>query len=209
MQLFLNTTSPFARVARVIVLEKGLADRVELVWSDPWNHDPALLAVNPQRRIPVLVTEGGHAIAESLLIAQYLDHFSAPLVIPHHAAAQVLAHTSVAYGLMEAAFHIVIARKHEGAAVADASVMGQRRLAALQRVLQQWEAAPPAPLRATPPAPLTLDSLSWAVALDYVRFRLPEHLHAAHYPQLHVWLAQALQHPHLAATAFGPGPSVP
>lgn len=208
MQLFVNPTSPFARIVRVIVLEKGLADHVTLVWSDPWNHDPALLAAHPLLRIPVLVTEDGHAIAESLLIAQYLDHLSAPPLIPSHHAAQVLARTSEAYGLMEVAFHLVIARKHEGAQ-ADASVMGQRRLAALQRVLQQWEAAPPAPLHTTPAAPLTLDSLGCAVALDYVRFRLPEHVPAAHFPQLHTWLAQALQHPHLAATAFGTGPSAP
>ncbi|MBO1997060.1 glutathione S-transferase N-terminal domain-containing protein [Staphylococcus epidermidis] len=70
-RLFLNATSPFARVARVIALEKGL--NPELVRCDPWANDPALPAVHPQARIPVLLTEDGHAIAESLLIAQYLD----------------------------------------------------------------------------------------------------------------------------------------
>ena len=72
------------RVARIAALEKGLAERVQLVWSDPWNHDPALLAVHPQLRIPVLVTDEGQAIAESLLIAQYLDQIGtgpAPSVI--------------------------------------------------------------------------------------------------------------------------------
>lgn len=198
MQLFLNATSPFARVARVAALEKGLADQLELVWSDPWNQDPALLAAHPQLRIPVLVTPEGQAISESLLIAQYLDHIgSGPTLVPVDQTAAVLARTSVAYGLMEAAFSVVIARKYDGAAVADASVMGQRRLAAIARVLAQLESAPPAQQ-----APLTLDVLCTAVALDYVRFRLPQLLPAAHYPQLHVWLAQALQHPHLHATRF-------
>lgn len=197
MQLFLNTTSPFARVARIVVLEKGLADRVDLVWSDPWNHDPALLAAHPQLRIPVLVTDDGQAIAESLLIAQYLDHLSTPAVIPRDAAAQVLAHTSVAYGLMEAAFNVVIARKYEGAQ-ADASVMGQRRLAAIDRVLTQLERNPPA--AAT--APLTLDVICTVVALEYVQFRLPQLLSTDRYPQLHAWLAQAAQQPHLQATRF-------
>ena len=83
MQLFLNTTSPFARVARVVALEKGLADQLELVWCDPWNNYPALLAQHPQARIPVLVTDDGQAIAESLLIAQYLDHMGrVPRLIP-------------------------------------------------------------------------------------------------------------------------------
>nr|WP_174862152.1 glutathione S-transferase N-terminal domain-containing protein [Comamonas jiangduensis] len=33
-----------------------------------------MLAAHPQLRIPVLVTGEGHAISESLLIAQYLEH---------------------------------------------------------------------------------------------------------------------------------------
>lgn len=198
MQLFLNTTSPFARVARVIALEKGLEDRVALVWSDPWNNDPALLAAHPQLRIPVLVTDDGDAISESLLIAQYLDHIgSGQSLLPAEQLGAVLARASVAYGLMEAAFHVVIARKYEGD-TADTSVMGQRRLAAIGRVLTQWESTPPAELANT----LTLDTLCTAIALDYVRFRLPQLLPHQRYPQLHAWLVQALQQPHLHATRF-------
>lgn len=200
MQLFLNATSPFARVARVAALHHQLQDQLELVWCDPWNNDPALLAQHPQARIPVLVTEDGQAIAESLLIAQYLDHIGtgSPLV-PAADMPRVLAHSSVAYGLMEAAFNVVIARKNEGAAVADASLMGQRRLAAINRVLQQWETA-------LPPAVgdvLNLGAITAAVALDYVRFRLPAMVDVARYPQLHAWLAQAHVQPHLQSTRFG------
>ena len=198
MQLFLNATSPFARVARVAALHHGLAGQLTLVWSDPWNQDPALLAAHPQLRIPVLVTAEGHAISESLLIAQYLDHIgSGPALVPADHSAAVLARASVAYGLMESAFNVVIARKYEGAAVADASVLGQRRLAALNRALTLLENAPPALQEH-----LTLDVLCTAVVLDYVRFRLPQLLPAQRYPQLHAWLAQALQQPHLHATRF-------
>lgn len=199
MQLFLNVTSPFARLARVAAMEKGLIHQIELVWCDPWNNDPALLAHHPQARIPVLVTDNGYAIAESLLIAQYLDQLSPDhALVPAAQASTVLARTSVAYGLMEAAFNLVIVRKNDGADVADASVMGQRRLAVIARVLAQLEAALPLAQN----NPMTLDVLCTAVALDYVRFRLPQLLPAARYPQLHAWLVQALQHPHLHATRF-------
>ncbi len=198
MQLFLNTSSPFARVARVVALEKGLADQLELVWCDPWNNDPALLAQHPQARIPVLVTDDGQAIAESLLIAQYLDHMGrGPRLIPAQHISRVLAQTSVAYGLMEAAFNIVIARKYEGAA-ADASVMGQRRLAAITRALAQLEKQLSAPAEAQ----LTLDQIATAVALAYVQFRLPALLPQADYPQLHAWLQRAEQREALAQTRF-------
>ena len=198
MQLFLNTTSPFARVARIAALEKGLAERVQLVWSDPWNHDPALLAVHPQLRIPVLVTDEGQAIAESLLIAQYLDQIgTGPALVPPAQCAAVLAQASVGYGLMEAAFAVVIARKYQGTE-ADASVLGQRRLAALGRTLAQLEQTPPRPVGAD----FGLDQITVAVGLEYVRFRLPALLPAETTPRLHAWLEAARQRPSLHATRF-------
>lgn len=198
MQLFLNATSPFARVARVVAIEKGLADRVELVWCDPWNNDPALLAEHPQARIPVLVTDDGQAISESLLIAQYLDHIgSGEKLVPAEQASATLARTSVAYGLMEAAFNVVIARKYEGAA-ADASVMGQRRLAAIGRALQTLEDAPPTRIA---PA-LTLEHIMVGIALEYMCFRLPALCPDARYPQLHAWLCALRHRPSLASTCF-------
>lgn len=198
MQLFLNATSPFARLARVVALEKGLADQLKLVWCDPWSNDPALLAAHPQLRIPVLLTDSGHAISESLLITQYLDHIGlGPALVLPAQMADILARTSVAYGLMEAAFGVVIGRKNEGAEVADATVMGQRRLAAMARVLRHLEDT-----ASTSIPRWTLDMLCTAIALEYVRFRLPALLPAASYPRLHAWLAQAAQHPHLRATQF-------
>ena len=196
MRLFLNATSPFARVARVVALEKGLSP--ELVWCDPWANDPALLAVHPQGRIPVLVTDDGHAIAESLLIAQYLEaQGPGPMLLPAATLARTLATTSIGYGLMEAAFSTVIARKHD-AQGADATVMGQRRLAALQRALHTLEQAPPLPAGPT----ITLDQLVVAIAAEYVNFRLPGTLTAAQHPRLSQWLQTMAARPHLAATAF-------
>lgn len=198
MRLFLNATSPFARVARVVALEKGL--NPQLVWCDPWANDPALLAVHPQGRIPVLVTDDGHALAESLLIAQYLDaQGSGPTLLPAPTLAATLARTSVGYGLMEAAFGTVIARKHD--AQADTTVMGQRRLAALQRALTALEADLPA-LPSHPGDAVTLDQLVVAVAAEYVNFRLPGTLTADRHPQLTRWLQAMAQRPHMAATAF-------
>ena len=195
MRLFLNATSPFARVARVIALEKGLSP--ELVWCDPWANDPALLAVHPQGRIPVLLTDDGHAIAESLLIAQYLDaQGQGPSLLPATTMAATLARTSVGYGLMEAAFSTVIARKHD--ANADATLMGQRRLAAMQRALASLEQTLPA----SPADAITLDQLVVAIAVEYVNFRLPGTITQAQQPQLCQWVQDMAQRPHLAATAF-------
>lgn len=195
MRLFLNATSPFARVARVLALEKGL--NPELVWCDPWTNDPVLLAVHPQGRIPVLLTDDGHAIAESLLIAQYLDARGGGVpLVPVAAMAATLAMASVGYGLMEAAFGTMIARKHD--AGADATLLGQRRLAAIGRDLNRLEQSPPA----VAGEHATLDQLVVAVAAEYVNFRLPGTLTAQQCPRLCQWLESMAGRPHLAATAF-------
>jgi glutathione S-transferase len=169
MKLHLNRTSPFARVARIVALEKGLGEHLELCWSDPWADEAALLAANPVGRVPVLVTAEGACIAESLLIALYLDGQSAhhPLLLAATLAA-TLQLVGLGQGLMEAAFNRVIARKHEGPA-ADHSLLGQRRLRAIERSLT---ALPP--LLAADEPGLSLGHIVLAVALDYLAFRLPE-----------------------------------
>ncbi|WP_198534604.1 glutathione S-transferase N-terminal domain-containing protein [Salinivibrio kushneri] len=58
MELYLNTTSPYARVVRICAIEKQLDD-VKLIWVDPWADDNALLTANPNGKIPVLVTDRG------------------------------------------------------------------------------------------------------------------------------------------------------
>ncbi|SDU30181.1 glutathione S-transferase N-terminal domain-containing protein [Halopseudomonas salegens] len=170
MQLHLNRTSPYARVARIIALELGLDDRLELVWSDPWADEPALLAANPCGRVPVLITDDGESIAESLLIAQYLQRLSSRVsLLPDASAAGTLHLAGIGYGLMEAAFNTVIQRKHHGKE-ADASVLGQRRLRAIERSADALEAR----YAETAPADLTMGDIIVMVALDYLTFRLPE-----------------------------------
>ena len=197
MQLYLNATSPFARVARIIALEKGLQDQLELCWSDPWSNDPALLQANPVGRIPVLVTDDGHAIAESLLIAQYLDSLTAePRLLPPAERAAVLQRTGLGYGLMEAAFTTVIGRKH--AAQADQSVLGQRRLDAIDRSIQALASLSNGDQQPTP----DLGTIVTAVALDYVLFRLPEIDWQSRYPALAAWHQRIIMRASFAETAF-------
>ena len=46
MHLYINTTSPFVRLVRLAIEEKGLADRVELEIVDPWADPEAFLKTN-------------------------------------------------------------------------------------------------------------------------------------------------------------------
>ena len=48
MRLFYSTTSPYARVVRVALAEKGIVD-VDRRLTDPWNDEPELLAAEMER----------------------------------------------------------------------------------------------------------------------------------------------------------------
>jgi glutathione S-transferase len=72
MRILTNTTSPYARIARIALAEKGFdLGPTEIV--NPWGDDPALLALNPAARVPTLEVEGGLPITESLLILMWLE----------------------------------------------------------------------------------------------------------------------------------------
>ncbi len=70
MKLYLSPTSPFARLILINALEQSIP--LELCWTDPWARPDELLLLNPFATIPVLVTEQGNIIYESLLILSYL-----------------------------------------------------------------------------------------------------------------------------------------
>jgi glutathione S-transferase len=57
MDLYYSTTSPYARLVRVAVREKGLDGRVTPHLVDPWADDADLMRVNPLVRVPALVTD--------------------------------------------------------------------------------------------------------------------------------------------------------
>jgi len=63
--------SPFSRKVRVALAEKNI--EADLVAEPVWERRPAFLALNPAGTVPVLVEEDGAAIAESVVICEYLE----------------------------------------------------------------------------------------------------------------------------------------
>lgn len=177
MKLYLNSTSPYARIARIAALEKGLAKALELVWCDPWADGQDFLAQNPVGRVPVLVTREGNSIAESALIALYLDAQSGSgCLFPAQKREANLHIAGLGMGLVDAAFGTVIMRKHHGKA-ADDSLLGDRRLRAIRRTLAVLDTD----VSRVAEDPVAFGVIVVAVALDYLAFRLPEidwHEHA-------------------------------
>jgi len=73
MKLYYTPGSPYARMARMVVIEKGLENRVEFVAAQTRTADSPYYRINPSGRVPYLVTDDGIGLEESAVICEYLD----------------------------------------------------------------------------------------------------------------------------------------
>jgi len=67
-------TSPYARLARILVLEKGLEERVEVIAAKTRLADSPFYLINPSGRVPCLIDDTGFGMEDSQVIGAYLDH---------------------------------------------------------------------------------------------------------------------------------------
>jgi glutathione S-transferase len=73
--------SPFVRKVRVVLAEKQVP--YELVPANPFEKSPAFLALSPLGRIPALEDEQGRSLADSSVIAEYIEErFPTPPLFP-------------------------------------------------------------------------------------------------------------------------------
>ena len=171
MQLLANTTSPYVRIARVSMIEKGL--NVEPTIVDPWADDARLRAANAATRVPTLITDEGIPLTESLLIVQWLEHTRPapdwPSLLGGDAAG-VLSRAGIALGVIDAAVHTIIIRKVTAPVLFDETPVGLRRQRTMAEGMARLEAVAARGELTASDAP-RLDTVCAVVALDYLRFR--------------------------------------
>lgn len=80
MKLYITPGSPYARMARIVVLEKGLEGRVEVIVAKTRAADSPYYAIAPSGRVPFLVRDDGTGLEESALICDYLDRLDGDLM---------------------------------------------------------------------------------------------------------------------------------
>jgi len=73
MKLYVTLTSPYARLARILVVEKKLQGNVEIIEAKTRTVDSPFYAINPSGRVPYLVDDAGVGMEDSQLICAYLD----------------------------------------------------------------------------------------------------------------------------------------
>lgn len=103
MRLFYAPGSPYARIARMAVIELGLEAAVraeETTLRDPAS---ALLPHSPVGRVPALLLEDGTTITETTPVLMMLDSLAAPArrILPVTAAPRALAAYGRVLGLLD------------------------------------------------------------------------------------------------------------
>ena len=177
MQLLANTTSPFVRIARIALIEKGL--EIEPTLVDPWADDSRLRAANAATRVPALVLDDGTALTESLLIAQWLEatrpapQWPSLLGADAQLVAGVLSRAGVALGAIDAAVHTIITRKVTAPVLFDETPVGLRRRRTMVEGMQRLEAAAGDMVASAEAAP-TLDVVCAVVLFDYQQLRFAD-----------------------------------
>jgi glutathione S-transferase len=73
MKLYVTPGSPYARMARIVLIEKGLESRVEVVFAQTRTAGSPYYQINPSGRVPYLVRDDGVGMEESALICDYFD----------------------------------------------------------------------------------------------------------------------------------------
>jgi glutathione S-transferase len=74
VKLYVTFTSPYARLARIVVAQKNLAARVEIIEARTRTAGSDYYRINPSGRVPYLVDDAGVGMEDSQVICAYLDH---------------------------------------------------------------------------------------------------------------------------------------
>lgn len=197
MRLYFSTTSPYARIARIALAEKGIAD-LERTLTDPWNDDPGLLAANPSARVPALVLDSGLALTESLLVVLWLETQRPSPSLLGSQPDRALSSAGVAMGAIDAAAAIIISRRIDPNF--DESPVGLRRRRSVIQALERLEADPPVLGDPGTAGAADLAVITTVVLVDYLRFRFAAAPWLPSVARLDALCARAHERPSFATT---------
>ena len=194
MKIMSNTTSPYARIARIALGEKGI-DLSDTQFVNPWGDEPTLLDLNSAARVPTLRTDEGIAITESLLILMWLEKKTPQPSLLEGPLDRLISQAGCAMGVIDAMVHIIIGVMQVDPTFAEHRV-GVRRRRTIINGMAALEAEPPAYDGGTP----TVAVITTIVALDYLRLRFGNEPWLVPMPKLDVLRTAIAARPAFATT---------
>ena len=197
MKLYFASASPYVRKVRVLAIETGLADRIELVkvTITPVGPDADLCAENPIGKIPTLARDDGGALYDSRVICEYLDtlHDGARM-FPAHGEARwtALRKQALADGILDAAVNVRYEMFLRPESLRWSGwVDGQ--MGKVRRSLDELEREP---LGET----VDIGTVSTACALGYLDFRFADEGWRDSRPKLAAWFEMFSTRPSMSET---------
>jgi glutathione S-transferase len=199
MKLYARPASPFARKVRIMIIETGLADKIEIEMlssvEEVQNMPPAR---NPLGKIPALELDNGEALFDSPVICEYLDGI-------HHGAALFPKDGWARWH----ALRLQAAGDGIGDAAAAMGVEGMRAedKRSDRALTTQWN-------KITRTTGLLNDNMDWldgplnigqiavAAGLGYTDFRLADHQWRDERPNLEAWFAKFNERASMQETFF-------
>ena len=201
MKLLGSTTSPYARKARLVLLEKGLPHA--FVVDPPREPGSQVPKVNPLGRVPALLLDDGTCVFDSPVICEYLDALNDdPILVPRSdplARMRVRRWEALADGVVDSAVVLRI-ESLRPEAHRDAATLAVHR-GAIDRALEFAAAQLRGPF--CEGAALTLGDLALTCALLYLDLRQPERDWRARHPPLAAFAARMQARPSVKATLAG------
>jgi glutathione S-transferase len=202
MKLYITPTSPYGRIARIVVHEKGLQDRVTIIEAQTRKAGSPYYGVLPSGRVPYLERDdgpnAGPGLEDSALICRYLDALDGKPRL--HLAPET---GNWDYGRLEAtarsmldglAVHVREARRpaHEQSPTILAHEVNRG-----QRIAAQWDGLVAHQLLR---GDLNMAQIILFVALETSHRRGVSDWRPAH-PALRAWTEQLAKWPSIASTA--------
>ena len=196
MKLYYSATSPYVRKVNVCAIELGLDEKLERIFTNPWEKDDKLLADNPLSKVPTLITDDGIVLYDSPVICEYLDTVQGGgVLIPASGTEHwnVLRLQALGDGILDAAVLRFLERKRpnsqqssEWDSIQQSAI--QRALESLESKVNEWK------------ADVTIGQIAVACALGYLDFRFAEDNWRQGQPGLTGWFETFAQRESMQAT---------
>lgn len=172
LKLVVATPSPYARKARVALLEKNIP--FETVIENPWVPETCIGNVNPLGKVPALILDNGEVVHDSSVIAEYVDTFAEPprlLPIDPLLRVAVKQIEAIADGVCDAVVLILLERYRRSEIQSEAWMSRQRKKvdAGVEELSQRLGEK-----EFFTAAGFSLAEISTACTLGYLDMRFPE-----------------------------------
>ena len=196
MQLYVTSTSPYVRKVLISAIETGHDKHIEKITTQVWSPDTTIAATNPLGKIPVLISDDGMILYDSLVICEYLDSLNPrPQLFPASGPFRwnTLRLHALTDGINDATVSLVLEtrrppEKHHQPWIQRQKNAIVRSLNTLETYVDTFKAS------------LTIGTINTLVALGYLDLRLPELEWRKICPRVALWFETESFRPSFQAT---------